>query len=152
MNEAQTVRRGKAVEWELGYSKTGNEQIGVRFEFLDGDRGSITWYGYFTDKAWLYTVENLKTCGWDGKSLAALDGMGTREVELVLVEDNYDGTPRLKVKYINAPGGGGLAMKMPMTANERRSFAERMQARMGGRPSAPPPAPTPARPDDDLPF
>lgn len=147
------VKKGRAVEWSFGESSGGYEQIGVRFDIVDAEghptNDSETWYGTFSDAAWSYTADALKACGWDGKSLETLDGMGSRDVQLVIVEEEYQGEIQRKVKYINA--GTGVAMKKPLGDEQKRQFFARMQQRMsGGRP----PTPAPKKPvdDGDIPF
>ena len=151
--------RARAAELDFGFAGTGTEQIAVRFLTTEGE--SITWYGYFTDKAAQYAIQALRACGWKGDDLFELTVEDLPdEVELVVQEDEYDGQTRMRVAFINALGSGSVALKERMDDAQRRKFAARMKGLcMKVKPSASPsPAPTPAEPadafgdDDDIPF
>lgn len=162
-------RKGKAVEWTLGSSGNDNEQIGIRFEVVDLPEGCPdTWYGTFTDKAKPFTVKTMQACGWNGQWTDPLVGLDANEVELVFMPEEYEGSMYWKLKYVNPTGGGaGIAMKAPMSDEQKRAFFARMKSGAPAparAPAAPPsrggggrdPRPedfgiTPAK-DDDLPF
>lgn len=151
---------GRACAWELTSSKnTKTEEMLVKFSLEDGSY--VYWDGWLTGRAWQRTVEALKACGWDGVSIEEMEGMGTKEVELVLEEEEYEGTVRTKVKWVNAIGGGQMRVARPMEGDERRRFLAKMQARLGHtgpakKASAPPQqrkqAPSKPPADDDIPF
>jgi hypothetical protein len=116
----------KALEAGLGVTSTGKEQVAVQFELADSQR--ITWYGYFTDKTRKGTFEALRACGWVGDNLADMTGITENEVELVIQhEPDQNGTARARVRWVNRPGGGGLAMAKPMDAASAAAFAESMR-------------------------
>lgn len=166
--------RARGIQGALGETKGGAEQVAVEFEFLDepvkGQR--ITWFGYFTDKTTEHTVKALRTCGWQGADLTDLSGVDANEVILVIQNEEYEGTWRSKVRFINSLNGG-LALKNPLDENKARAFAARMKgqilaidqssgqrrapastssssrSRVGGVVSPEPPPPGEA---DDIPF
>lgn len=171
-----------AVSWGLGLTSTGKEQLGVEFEFLDerlaGQR--ITWFGYFTDRAFDVTLKALRTLGWQGSDLSDLRDLDSNQVNLVIENEEYQGRYYPRVRWIN-PLNSGIPLRSQMDPNAARSFAERMKGRIlaaeqsGGqtgaqpaqqRRSPPPPAQSPrqqyAAPqhqqqppphsDDDIPF
>lgn len=125
--------RAKALTFQFGEAKTGAEQIGIEFTLLDEvdpavDGQRITGYFYFTDKTTDNTLKALRLCGWKGDDLAELPGFGSSEVDLVLKSETWNGKTSTKVAYVNAPGGGGIAMGSKMDAAKKQSFAERMRA------------------------
>lgn len=160
-------------------SKKGTGYVGVRFKDETGD--TITAYLYTSDAAIARTVETLERLGW---SLSASNGdlftlhetnliVGAK-CEIVVEDEEYDGKWRPKVKWINELGGGGRAEGM--AAEEARSFAAALRAKVygakagqapaAGKPAqkasprpAPKPSPKPAsvppsepEGDDDIPF
>lgn len=124
----------RAHDWRLGYTGTGKEQIAVQFLLLDGEAEGqlITWYGFFTDATTDRTLESLKHCGWDCRDLFALDGMGTKDVQIVIKhEDDLKGVPRARVQWVNAPGTNeGPAIKNVMDDSQRKEFAARMKGKV----------------------
>jgi hypothetical protein len=149
--------RARAVTAALGYTQAGKPQVAVEFVLLDGGYLSqnefaigqhITWYGYFGEKSIEHTMKALRTCGWSTDSIDDLTGVDEQEVSLVLVEENdLQGYPRIKVRWINAPGGvGGVALKARMAPDEARSFADQMRGYAQASRATAPPAAAPARP------
>jgi hypothetical protein len=152
--------RGKAIpdSHRLGRSKNkGTEQSEVEFELTqEGFTGTrITWVGYYTERTEDRTLESLRHAGWTGDDLAAspLPGLGSTEVDLVIENEEYDGKTRSKVAFVNKPGG--IAMGVPMDDVQRRSFADRMRAKIAlqknGAGTATPSSGG-AKTTDDLPF
>jgi hypothetical protein len=140
----------RAVATELGLTKGGNDQIAVELELADGEHSGerIVWYGYFTEKTAKRTVESLRICGWNGDDIAAspLPGLGSREVEIVVeMEDDLEGVPRARVRWINRAGGAGIAMKTPMDDARKRQFAASMRGLANATPTLPPDAGAPVQ-------
>jgi hypothetical protein len=141
INELNGTYRARAVESGLGKASTGTEQVAVLFELLDENGLRITWYGYFSDKAYEQTVKALRACGWQGADPTELDtfatsGLGSNEVELVIEQEtaidaqgNAKGT-RAKVRWVNVPGAGGIGLKSKLAPDEAKSFAARMKAKI----------------------
>lgn len=119
--------KAKGMSAALGYTSSDKEQVAVELRILDeeflGD--TITWYGYFTDGTTERTLESLRLLGWAGDDLFDLSGIGSTEVRIVIEEDEYEGKVRLKVRWVNAIGGLGLAK--PMNEAQSRAFAARMK-------------------------
>lgn len=179
INEGRYKARG--VEAALGFTGTGKEQVAILLEITEGEHAGdrITWYGFFTEKTTERTFESLRALGWSGDDLADLASTSANEVSIVVEhEEDNEGTPRARVRWIN--GGGGIAMRDTMDAGAAKAFAARMKgqaiaSRQRAKPGAPPangrsappstqrtPAPAPrgaaahddAPPpgDDDIPF
>lgn len=153
--------KARAVESAIGHSAGGHEQIGVVFEITEGPRlhQRLTWYGFFTETSAVRTIESLRHCGWKGDALDKLTGLSDNIVELVTDDEEFNGTIREKVQWVNR--GGGVAMKDRMTAAQVAAFAAKMmglviqqkQASAGpgtAKASAPRPPVRPAAPPDDL--
>jgi hypothetical protein len=163
--------KARAIDWGLGETANGKEQVAVQFEILtpDADIHYIAWHGYFSDKTYERTIESLRICGWTGVDLTDLTGVNANEVSLVIEDDEWEGKVRPKVKWINRLSS--LALRAPMSGDKLKSFAASMRDKIkahdaaGGTPkpktqprqSAPPPhigatgGPPPIS-DDDIPF
>lgn len=118
----------KAIEWGLGETSKGTEQVAVRFEILteNAEFNHITWYGYFSDKTVDRTIESLRICGWEGDDLTNLTGLDKNEVELVIGdEEDEDGNMRARVRWVNRPSG--LALKAPLAGDKAKAFAASMR-------------------------
>jgi len=160
----------KAIEWKLGITSKGGEQIGVLFQLKDSGQ-TIVWYGYFTEKTTERTLESLEYMGWDGVDITDPKGLDKNEVQLVIEqEQNDEGKFFPRVRWVNRLGGG-LAFKEELSGGALQSFKQRMagtlMARRQGKPApsqqrkpAPrngaPPAddfgPTTYGADDEIPF
>jgi hypothetical protein len=118
---------GRAIEWDLGYSESGKEQVAVAFQLEEGvDAGQrITWRGYFTEKTTERTLQSLRYCGWDGINLADLTGLDKNLVQLVIENEEYNGKTYSKVAWVNQLGG--LALKNRMDDKARAAFAAKMK-------------------------
>ncbi len=157
--------KAKARQWALGETGSGNPQVAVLFDLLDeGVTGSITWYGFFSDKTFEHTMKGLRACGWQGSDLAELEspeaGVNTNEVSLVvenkvkeIVDPETNETRQVtypEVRWVNNLGGGNLSLKAPMQSDKVKAFAESMKARILamdlGKPPAPGAVKQPSRP------
>lgn len=128
------IYRARAKEAKLGTTNTGKEQIAVLLETVHDETGeftgsTITWFGYFTDKAIEGTFRALRRLGWQGNDLSDLSTIGTKDVVIVVESEEYEGKFRPKVKWINDPdgGGGGLALKTPLDDARAKQFAAKMK-------------------------
>lgn len=123
---------------DLGSSKNGTEQISVQFVLLDAtDHGPtdsiITWIGNFANaKGMEITAKALKACGWRG-DLNDMTGIDEKVVELDVQWDEYQGQRRLRVKWINVPGAGGIVFKDKIEGSAKASLAAKMAAFMKSR-------------------
>jgi hypothetical protein len=152
--------QARAIGSGFGSSSNGNTQIAVQLEVIAPDQEDpvngerIAWIGHFTDKTTDRTIESLQHLGWKGDDLAELeDENGERAltlfpdtVEIVCEPEEYDGNWRLRVKWINKPGGSRFTFKEPLTGQALKSFAAQMKgtirnAQQGGvrKPSSAPP-------------
>jgi hypothetical protein len=123
--------RARGVEAALGYTANEKEQVAVEIELIDdGEHGGkrLTWYGFFTDKTTETTLKALRTLGWAGDDLSNLAGIDANEVDVVIAhEEDQEGHLRVRVRWINALGSGGLQLKTRMDEGQAAAFAERMK-------------------------
>ena len=147
----------------FGLTGTGKDQLAIGFRCGDGEE--ITYYQMFDSDGQLKFAERvLQTLGWDpmahGWSVELLHDSPAligREVSLVIEDDEWNGKPVRRIKYVNE-SGSGLGLRNKLTPVEAASFGARLRARLGisGTVAAPPvapPAPAVAQPiPDDCPF
>src|SRR6185369_3894622 len=82
-----------------GKSAANNEQLAVPFRIRDEGPGlgrTIMWIRAFTNDAKQaeITAKGLEAAGWDGNSLRTLDGLGSCDVDLVIVHRTYQDKTR----------------------------------------------------------
>lgn len=91
--------------YQFGTSaKKGTEMVSVVFQFASGPNEGkrITWSGYFTEATAKRTLDSLEHCGWDGVDVATMKGFGSKNVELVLEEEQgQDGKMYPRVQWVN---------------------------------------------------
>ncbi len=137
----------------FGRAKTGSEQIALTFALVDDsgrvDHGAtIDWVGSFAnDKSTEITIKALRACGWTGNDLTDLRGINDLEVELDVQLEEYQGEQRLRVRWVNKPGGGRIKFADELDQRSRQALAARLKQRAAaiaptggqrapGRPSA----------------
>ena len=125
-------------------SGNGNMQIAIPFEIIDEEYGgeTITWFATLHDTPDKKgktgkdrVVESLVYMGFAGDDMTALMEIGDDEarallpeaVELVMKLDEYEGATRLKVAWVNRPGGGRAGFKKPLSKEDMRAFAAQMR-------------------------
>jgi len=153
------------ISWEYGYTKNDLPQLALGFRLVDGpDAGRmINAYRNFADKAIKHTLDAMTVLGWDGESLESPEGLGTKQVMLVIKHEEYQGKWSAKVQYINSltrlnskpmtqgdRSKFGASMKGALSAYKRERFGNAAPAGNGSRPAAnggkPAPGKAPARP------
>jgi hypothetical protein len=120
--------RARATSATLGETKTGKEQVVVRFALLDEgfEEQSITWFGVFaTEKMSRRILEGLRACGWRGDDVGDLSGVTDNPVEIEVEHETWNGRTSARVKWVNPLGGG--AVVTPMSPERTRAFAARMK-------------------------
>lgn len=162
---ADGTYRAQALQGALAKTKTGKEQVGVLFQLMDEEGNpthTITWFGYFTEKTLERTIESLRLCGWHGDDVSNLEGLTDNEVDLVIKQEEYEGTRTPRVRWVNARGSGGLALQSPLEPAEAKSFAQSLRGQIlalgqgkprktNNKPSGPH-GPNPPDITDDIPF
>ena len=147
---------------QYGFTKKGDEQIVLDLSIPSLER-QVSTVLFFSDKAYTYSLERLRACGWTGDDVTQLVGIDANEITVEITYEVYEGKERMKVNI--ATGGGRIKLETPMDAAAKRGFAARMKALAKGgapapRPQAARPAPAqtggglvdPGSPDDEIPF
>lgn len=149
----------------LGFASTGKDQlaIGLDVHLVDPDTGlqcslPMTWYGFFTEASINITDKALAALGFDAaqRSICELSPEDETQTPLagvqcqvvIDIEDDQEGNPRPRVKFINR-ASGGLALKERMEQSQARAFGEQMRKRLiasRGPGQAPAPASGGSRP------
>ncbi len=120
--------RARARDAQLGFTKGGKEQVGVKFDLLDFPGKQITWFGYFTENTTQSTFRALRAAGWKGQDLSDLSDLQSPEgpeVLLVVEHETYEGKKIAKVRWVN--GASGPALKAAMPPDQAKVFAARMR-------------------------
>jgi len=127
---------------EFGTNDNGNDFCMVNFKISEGELTGETisaWLYFSTDKNTERSIESLRYCGctFPGNDITNTEGIGSREVELVVEHETWEGKTRAKVKWINS-GGAGVKAEQKMNAGAKKNFAQRMKAKLvAGGNSAP---------------
>lgn len=128
----------KAVQWDFGYTRgkegeAPKEQIAVQFEVAEGEyQGhTLTWYGFFTEKAQQRTIESLRYAGWSSDDIMEMSGMGDVLCQVVVehetqTEGKGAGEVRARIRWVNQLGGP-IKLERPMDMAQKRMFAARVK-------------------------
>ena len=138
---SQGTYRGRAITSTAKLIRSKNKNTpGIEVVIDMGPQGTMTWTGWITGGATEFTIRSMRAMGWQGDDLADLSTLGTKECEVVVVEEEYKGNYYPKIAFINELGGRGNASSQEMTDAERRAFAAEMRgtvlAANGGKPSS----------------
>lgn len=125
---AEGTYKARGVNARPSTNKNGKDVVVVQFE-IDGQMYGFQWY-MATDKNTERTLADLHKCGCNvatGNLTAALEGFGSREVELVIEHQvGSDGKLWPKVKYVNLPGEAPSGAALPtLTDAELRAMESR---------------------------
>lgn len=141
------VYNAKAIQTVLSEGDKG-EYIAVKFARTDAPDDVINWFGFFGDKVdkggktqMERTVEAMKVAGWDG-NWSNFSSIGSRECEIVVVEDEWQGQKQIKVRFVQAKGTAASFMPQAIDADKAKRFAQRMERRTNPK----------AGDDEDAPF
>lgn len=128
MISAPGTHTAKVISHAWGESSTGKEQLELTFSTAEGN---IRAFLYFTEGAAERSMDALENCGWDGKSLRALDGLGSIECQIVVEAEEYQGKQRLKVQWINK-----LSSSKPLPEDSLSALEKRLASKMAERRAA----------------
>jgi hypothetical protein len=100
----------RVIDHEIGESRGGYGQLEVNFEARDG-RTRKAWL-IFEGPAGFQLAPLFKACGWTSKIDLSKPGLIKKaiygkDVEIVVVDEEYQGKTSTKVKYINKAKDGG---------------------------------------------
>jgi len=125
---AEGTYTARGVNARASTNKNGKDVVVVQFE-INGEHYTFQWY-MATDKNTERTLADLHKCGCNvatGNLTTALEGFGSREVELVIEHQaGNDGKLWPKVKYVNIPGEAPSGGALPtLTDAELRAMESR---------------------------
>lgn len=140
--------------FEHGISKEkGTQSVRLHFRITDGElrHRTVTWDGWLSDGAIERTLEQIGFCGWDGVSLARLQGVTSSEVLLDMVTEESatkPGTFFPRVNWIRRLGVRPLPEERRMNPLDVRM----LDARFSGLLRKPTPITETSAPADDDDF
>lgn len=146
--KAKAVAGGVAI----GVTDKGKEYVQVELAVPDLNR-QLSARLYFSGDAIPYSLEKLRAAGWDGRTMADLSSVGSKECTIEIKFEEYNGKQQMKVD-IKSGGGGALPIVGKMTETQLRAFAARIDSMnkasgAGGGTTA---APKPKATEDQIPF
>lgn len=155
--------RAKAISWAFGETSTRKPQIGVVFDVTvnDDEPGvKLTWYGFLHDeKSAKRTMYSMRACGWDGTGdVTDAQGLDKNEVEVVVEDNEYNGTVSSRIAWVNAIGPAVKTMGDDAKAQLNKRLAQWQKPTVSGgsqratAPKAPPPAAKPAANNGEFPY
>lgn len=119
--------RAKAGYGQFQTASTGTPELRIGFTILSGPQEGQQVYGslFFTEKSYERAMESCEYMGLTPEDVAEqkLDNLGSRECQIVVEHEEYNGETRAKVKWINSIRGP--AVEVPKEA--RDAFAEMAQ-------------------------
>ena len=124
-----TYRAKVSSQPEWSYTKNGGETIALMLCIVDGEyKGShLRWNGYFSPKVEARTLESLRYMGWTGNDI--MDMILDQDVDIVIEHETYNNKTYAKIRWINNPNA--IKAANPMSDDQRRMFAAKMQAKAG---------------------
>lgn len=147
--------KAELIDYGIGETLAGEPNVQLKFD-VEGV-GEMTYYGSLKGGAVPFTLDCLLTCGYKGKDCTdIIDGpdggaltLGT-EVNVAIAEEEYNGTKKKKIKFVNAPGSA-IQRADPNTAKAklRALGLEAELAKQRGGIKTPAPK---SLGDDDVPF
>jgi len=116
------VFKGRAVAGseQYGTTKGGNDQIVVDVDLETGDRVSA--FLVFSEAAAPHSMKRLRALGWEGDNLADLQGLGSRECDVRVSYEQWEGKEKMRVEIVT---GGTVTIKDPLDDRSKRAFAQR---------------------------
>lgn len=157
MSELNGTYRAKAVAGSEQYGTTSNnhDQIVLDFDLLDvGEKVSV--FLVFSEKAAPHSIKRLRTAGWTGDDLSSLVGLGSRECEVRVFHEEYQGQMKMKTEIVS---GGTVTLKTQLDDKGKKAFGAKFRdlAKSTPKPTAGPSngtvsAPAAAVGGGDIPF
>jgi hypothetical protein len=96
---------------KVGKDKKGFMLITLKIEVIvEGGKEILYKNLSFSGKAKEYSLKALAICGWHGTTTSDLIGSENFqpvEIEVVVVDEEYNGKMHPVISFINVPGGGG---------------------------------------------
>lgn len=113
--------RGKAVAGSEQYGETSNnnDQIVIDLDLTDiGER--VSTFLVFSEKAAPYSMKRLRALGWEGTDLTNLQGIDSKEVDVEVKYEEYQGEMKMKVQIV---AGGTVTLEKKFDDKGKKAFA-----------------------------
>lgn len=122
----------KPVEWEVGETSKGGDQVAFSFEFVDGPYAGqrLAWYGFFSEAALPYTIKSLVAMGWD-RNPASFETCKSVVPCQVTIESYTNAEGKTVQQTRVARVGAGLAMAKKFDDAEKKAFSSRLASLIG---------------------
>lgn len=152
------IYRARAVAGKEQYGQTqnGNDQIVLEMDLPDIGQ-TVSVFLYFSDAAAPHSMKRLRLAGWTGDDLANLVGLGSRECDVVVKYEEYQGEQKMKVEI---QSGGTVVLENQFDDKSKKAFGAKFKALAKTTPIVANSAPTqpaaanggPAPKSDEIPF
>lgn len=140
---------GHTVMAQFGETKAGAPKLLMHFQVSSGEFSGevMPWEGYFsTDKTTAGVIKALRTLGFKDDDLSLLPAATlTKAVSVTVVDDEYNGEKRTKLKWIDE--ASAFKLKTTMSPDQLKKWADAMRPKM-----ASPAESNGIDPDDKLAF
>jgi hypothetical protein len=146
---AEGKYKGRCTGGRLGKTKDGAPKLTLDFE-LETDHGVIERLSrdnMLSGKSLDYTIQTLRTCGWEGYDLADLTGITANPVRVVVKHREWNGKTYAEIKSVFPLVAGLDGDEAAQIAADLRAdiiAAAKRDPKLAGK------QPVPA--DDELPF
>lgn len=110
---------------KYGYSSKNTPEITVNVTIPELRR-QATVVLYFSPEAAKFSMERLRSAGWEGKDIKNLKGCGSRDVDIEITYEMFEGKSRPRVQIM---GGGTFETRNPASSVDE--WAARVQALTG---------------------
>lgn len=115
-----------------GQTSNGNDQIVIDLMLPDiGEK--VSTFLVFSEKSAKYSIERLRALGWSGNDLANLAGIDTKQVDVEVKYEMYQGQEKMKVQILT---GGGVVLKDKLDDKGKKAFAAKYAAMAKATPAA----------------
>lgn len=118
------IYRARGEHAELG-SHNGKQYFAVTFKLEDGTQVKERWY-MVSDQNTEISMQNMLTCGWNGRDMLDLRSFGSTEVDLTIEHRTTpSGKQVVSVRYVNPAGQGARGAGEPLSVAEQKAIAQR---------------------------
>jgi len=123
--DAGTYRaRAVAGKEQYGQTKNGTDQVVLEMDLPDLGQ-TVSVFLYFSDAAAPHSIKRLRLAGWTGDDLSNLEGLGSRECDVVVKYEDYKGEQKMKVEIMS---GGTVVLENKLDDKSKKAFGAKFKA------------------------
>jgi hypothetical protein len=111
---------------QYGEAGSGTLQLAIDLEVPELGR-TLTAFLYFSEAATPFSIDRLRTLGWQGDNIRDLKGIDANEVDVDVRTEVFEGQTRWRVEILTGPGRVTLTKSL-----DKDAFAERVAALLSG--------------------